>query len=344
MSYNGYAFIKERIWYYMESFLFALNAVAPIIITVAIGYILKKVGFMSESFAKAANKLVFRVFLPAMLFLNVYKIEDLKSMDFSYVLYVLIALISIFLLALPAVSFATRKYERRGALLQASFRSNYALIGIPLSGALFGEEGIAVATLLSAAAIPMLNILAVISLSLFCRDRGKPSVKKILLGIVKNPLIQSIAVGVVVLFIRALFVKHGINFRLSDITALYTVLEYLKNLATPMALLVLGAQFEFSAVSSLKREIIFGTLVRTVIVPLLGIGVAYLFFRSQFNGAHFASFVAMFATPVAVSSVPMAQEMKADVVLAGQLVVWTTLASVLSVFFTSFLLRLAGIF
>ena len=39
----------------MESFIFAINAVAPIVILVAIGYFLKKLGWMNVSFAKLAN-------------------------------------------------------------------------------------------------------------------------------------------------------------------------------------------------------------------------------------------------------------------------------------------------
>ena len=101
---------------------------------------------------------------------------------------------------------------------------------------------------------------------------------------------------------------------------------------------------EFSAVAEHKKEIVWGTMMRTFFAPLLGLGVAYLFFRDTFGGAHFASFVAVFATPIAVSSVPMAQEMKGDTTLAGQLVVWTTIMSALSVFVSSFLLRMAGVF
>ena len=328
----------------MDSLIFAINAVAPIIIMVAIGYILKRLGFMNASFAKAANKLVFHLFLPVMLFMNVYKIEDIGNMQFDYILYVVIALLIIFAVSIPAVMLVAKKRERRGALLQAAFRSNYALIGIPLTSSLFGDSGVAVATLLSAVVVPMLNILAVISLSIFRNGDEKPSIGKIAVGIVKNPLIQGVAAGLVLLGVRAIFVKTGIEFRLSDVTPIYKVLGYLSNLATPLALLVLGAQFEFSAVSSLKREILFGTLMRTVIVPILGIGTAYLLFRTRFGGAHFAAFIAVFATPVSISSVPMAQEMDGDVTLAGQLVVWTTLMSALSVFLTSFLLRLAGIF
>ncbi|MBE6551403.1 MAG: AEC family transporter [Ruminococcaceae bacterium] len=328
----------------MESFVFALNAVLPIILMIVMGYILKKKGYMNLTFAKAANKLVFHFFLPTMLFLNVYNIDNVGGIDLGYVVYVTVALLIIFVLSIPVVRMLTKKSERRGALLQAGFRSNYALIGIPLAKSLFGDEGVAVATLLSIVVIPLLNALAVVSLSMFSDGGEKVSVKKILTGVVKNPLIQSVTLGLVVLGIRALFVNFGIEFRLSDITPLFKVLTYLSNLATPLALLVLGAQFEFSAVAELKREILFGTLMRTVIVPVLGIGTAYVFFGDIFGGAHFASFVAVFATPVSVSSVPMAQEMGADSTLAGQLVIWTTMCAALSVFITSFLLKAGGIF
>ena len=328
----------------MESLIFAFNSVSPIILTVVVGYILKKVGLMNRDFAKSANKLVFRVFLPAMLFLNVYGIQDLSLVDFGYVLYSVVALVILFLAAIPSVIILTKKKNCRGALLQAVFRSNYALIGIPLASSLFSSEGAATATLLSAFTIPVFNTLAVIGLSIFNNDGEKPNFKKVALGVMKNPLILSIAAGLVALGIRAVFVSSDISFRLSDSPAIFNTLKYLSNVATPLSLLVLGAQFEFSAIPSLKREIIAGTVIRSVIVPLLGIGIAYLAFRNSFGGAQFAALVAVFCTPVAVSSVPMAQEMGADVELAGQLVVFTTVSSAVTVFLTSFILKLVGIF
>lgn len=328
----------------MDSFLFAINAVMPIILMVAVGYALKKIGLMGPELSKAANKLVFRVFLPATLFLNVYKIRDLGGIELGYIGYALIVVFAIFLLAIPAAMLLTKHPERRGPLVQVAFRSNYALVGLPLAGSLFGAEGEMVATLLSAAVIPLFNVLAVISLSIFYGGDEKPSVKRILLGIVKNPLILSIAAGLVALAIRALLVKNGIDFRLTQIQPVYTVLQYLSGVSTPLALLVLGAQFEFSAISALKKEIIAGTLARVLVTPLLGIGIAYLFLRDHLTGAHFAAFVALFATPVAVSSLTMAQEMDNDAALAGQLVVWTTIASSVSIFLGALLLRLAGIF
>ena len=328
----------------MESLIFALEAVLPIIMMVALGYIIKRIGYVKQEHAKMLNKLVFRLFLPVMLFLNVYSIETVSGLSYSYIVYTVISVLIIFLVFLPITMAATKENERRGAMLQSTFRSNYALIGIPLAQSLFGQAGATVATLLSAAIIPTFNILAVINFSIFRHNSTKVSLKKIFLDIIKNPLIISIFIGVVTLGIRVLFENLGITFRLTDIEPVFKVLKYLSSVATPLALLVLGIQFEFSAVSELRKEIITGVLIRTAVVPLLGLGVAYLFFRDVFSGAHFATFVAVFATPVAVSSVPMAQEMDSDVVLAGQLVIWTTLFSAFTVFIASFLLKLVGIF
>ncbi len=328
----------------MESLIFAINAVMPIVLMVVLGYFLKKKGFMPPEFSKKANTIVFRICLPAMLFLNVYKIEDIGQVSFGYIVYAVAVVLFIFAVSIPLVMRITKNGGSRGALLQASFRSNFALIGIPLAQSLFGQEGVAVAALLSAVTIPIFNTLAVISLSIFSKEGKKTSVKYVLHNIITNPLILSVLAGCLALAIRVVFVKVGIEFRLRDVTPLYKALGYLSDTATPLSLLVLGAQFEFSAVASLKKEIIYGTALRVFVVPLLGLGVAYILFKDSFTGAHFASLVALFATPVAVSSVPMAQEMKSDVVLAGQLVVFTTVFSALSVGLASFLLKFAGVF
>lgn len=326
----------------MGDFLFSVNAVLPIVIMVAIGYAVKRLGFLNEGTAKAINKVVFRLLLPCSLFLNVYSIQDIAAVDLKYIVFAAAATVLVFLFAIPASKLVARENSQRGALIQGTFRSNFALIGIPLATSLYGEEGAVIATLLSAFVIPLFNILAVICLSAFGGGEERPSGKKMVVGIVKNPLIVSILLGFVCLGIRAIFRRYSIDFRLSDVTPVYSVLTQLAKTATPMALLALGAQFEFSVVSALKKQIIFGTAVRTVVIPAIFLSVAYL--MDCFNGAHFAAFVALFATPVAVASVPMAQEFHADTRLAGQLVVWTTLISAVSIFLFCFVLKSLGIF
>ena len=142
----------------MESLGFAINAVAPIVAMVALGYFLKRFGILGKDFAKAGNRLVFKIFLPVMLFTNVYKIENLKSVDLSHVFYSVFTIILIFIGAMFLSAFVTKEGPKRGSLAQGIFRSNYALIGIPLAGSLFGEEGIAAAAVLSAFVIPLFNM------------------------------------------------------------------------------------------------------------------------------------------------------------------------------------------
>ena len=203
-----------------------------------------------------------------------------------------------------------------------------------------------VATILSVIIIPMFNILAIISLVSIGNDgQEKPGLWKIVRDILTNPLIVGIAIGLACIGIRTIFGSTGIEFRLNQITPVMEVLEYLARLAIPLALLMLGAQFEFSAVASLKREIIWGVVLRTIVVPALVLGAAYFAFGPErFNQAQFATLVAAFATPVAVPSVPMVQEMGGDITLAGQLVVWSTLVSAVTMFLFTFLLRLGGAF
>jgi predicted permease len=328
----------------MDALIFALNAVLPIVLTVALGYFLKRVGLIPQSMSPALNKLVFRVFLPIMLFLNVYKIEHFSISELSCIGYVVAAVALTFFVMLPIVCAFTKDGKKRGVLLQGSFRTNYALIGIPLAESIAGEAGVLTATILSAIVVPFYNVLAVISLSIFGDGQNKPSAKKIIIGILKNPLIDSIALGFVFLGARILCPKVGFDFSPESIKPLWSVIQNMGALATPLALLSLGAQFEFSAVKELRRELSFALVTRIVVLPILGIGAAYLLFSNTFSAGQFAALIAVFATPVAVSSVPMTQEMGGDSALAGQIVVFTTLFSVLSVFCSCFLLRLAGIF
>ncbi|MBR5601197.1 MAG: AEC family transporter [Clostridia bacterium] len=166
----------------MTSLIFALNAVLPIVVIAVVGYLCKRVGLISVTTAKAMNKIVFRLLLPCMLFLNVYKIESPADFDFGYIWFALVLTLVFFLVGIPLCLLVTGQNRQRGPLLQAIFRSNYALIGIPLATSLYGEEGSIVATLLSAFSIPLYNVLAVICLSVF-GDGERIDVKKILLGI-----------------------------------------------------------------------------------------------------------------------------------------------------------------
>lgn len=334
----------------------AANAILPIIILIVLGYFLKRVGFLSKDFIKLGNKLVFRIFLPVMLFVNVYD-SDWSAFRWDIILYALIAIAVIFCLGLLTCILTTKRQDRRGVILQCTFRSNFAIIGTSLTASLAGngfmESAMANVALLQAFSIPMFNILAVISLSIFTKkthasspqtaEAGTTTTKKhgakgILWSIVTNPLIIAVAIGLVFLGIRQLEIAAfgEIAFSLkNDTPFLYSVLEQLKNCASPFALIVLGGQFEFSAVKGMFKEIVVGTGWRIVLAPLLGLGVAVLLSRASvlpLGAGEFPALVALFGSPVAISSAVMAAEMKNDEQLATQLLVWTSVLSIITIF------------
>lgn len=329
----------------------AVNAVMPIILLVILGYTLKRTGFLTKEFLKIGNKLVFNICLPCMLFVNVYEIESFTSISWDIVIYAIVMLLVIFILGLATAMATTRVPERRGVVLQCTFRSNMAIIGLSLASALGGDQATAVASVVTAFTVPAFNILAVIALSMFVDSGGKKTgVKGVLLNIAKNPLIIGVALGLVCLVFRALEEKlfGSVVFRLdTQLKFVYKAVKNLNSIASPFALLVLGGQFEFSAVRGLLKEIVVGTVWRIVIAPLLGIGCAILI-SSKTNllscGVNeYPALVAMYGSPVAVSSAIMAGSMGNDEQLGTQLVVWTSLLSVVTIFVTVCILMWLGL-
>ena len=151
----------------MQSFIFAANATFPIIIIVAIGYLCRRVGLIDSELTKKLNKICFRLFLPIMLFVNVSAIDSSMNIGAGYIIFGCIATLVVFAIALIIVPLISKRGDVRAVLTQATFRSNFALIGIPLSESLFGTEGAAIAALLSAFSIPLFNVLAILSFSFF---------------------------------------------------------------------------------------------------------------------------------------------------------------------------------
>lgn len=327
-----------------DSFVVACEAVLPIVVLVIVGYILRKIGIISERFQKEGNKFCFKIMISVLLFCNIYAIEDITKIgEYGiFILEVAVAIVILFILGIFIVKVFIKDPKQRGVVHQCLFRSNYAIIGIPLATFIatslgYSEDSaiVGIASLVSAISIPLFNVFAVISLSMYDKgENGHLDVKKMLKGIVTNPLIIGVVTGLIALCIRQIFIVTNITWRLSDFVIIYKPLTQIGNMATPFALIMLGAGFTFSAVARLKYQIILGTVIRVVLVPAIFLISFNFILKAQFGSAtiYFPALIALFSTPVAVSSAPMAVEMRQDGELAGQLVVWTSIASIFSLF------------
>ena len=328
----------------MNIFLFAFNAITPIILLILLGYILKKINFLDEGWFKKGNKFVFRICLPVLLFMNVYNIKSLAEIDWTVVLYAELIIFVIFFLGLLLVKLTIPEEKQKGVILQCVFRSNFAIIGIPLAESLGGSEAMGIASILGAFSIPTFNILAVIALTMYSKGENgrKANLGDTLKKILTNPLILGVATGMVVLVIRSLLPVSAetgeIIFSLkNDVPWLFNAVSNVSKICSPLALVVLGGQFDFAAVKELKKQIAIGTVARVVAVPGIALSVAIVLSTYtnilNFSPQVYPALIALFGSPVAVSSAIMAQEMDNDGTLAGQLVVWTSIASIFTIFF-----------
>ncbi len=307
----------------MDNLIFTINAVVPIFLLVGLGYFIRRKNMVSDTFLQEANKLGFRILLPVMLFNNVYSVEINEVMDAKLVLYCVLGLCGITGVSMLASVFMEKENPRRGAIAQAMARPNSLLFGVPLINNLFGEGAVPVISGVLAIIIPLMNVLAVILLSVF--GGHKISIKRILLDIAKNPLIHGAVLGVLVgllPFEMPVFLSTAVN----DVG----------KIATPLALLVLGGQFKPQSVRKNLRSIGMATFGRLVVVPAVMLGLAALL---GFRGVDMGVVLVAFAAPTAVVSFVMAQNMGADSELASQLVLSTTVFSVFTLFLFIYVLK-----
>lgn len=314
--------------------LFTMNSIMPLILLILLGYWLKKIGFFSKEFLKIGNKTVFYVCLPMLLFKNIADIDDLSAIRLDVVGYVG-AVIIVLLTAGFITTFAVNDPRQKGVLHQCIFRSNFALIGVPLAELIGGADGVRMAAILSLFTIPIFNISGVVVLSVYKGKGVKIDVRKIIKDILTNPLIIGIFAGFIFALCRMYAGESELWTAMTKVTLFSDTVNFLARSATPVALLILGGQFDFQKISGYRKELIIGVIGRNLFAPLIGVGVAGILVKAgiiNFGPEVFAAIIALFATPVAVASAVMAEAMDNDGQLAAQLVVWTSLVSVISLF------------
>lgn len=322
-----------------ENLAISVNAVLPLIICMAAGYLFRRTKLVDEGFCRKCNTFCFKTFLPLMIFMNVYNSDLESAVQPGAFLFAAAAVLVIFAAAFLIIPRIVRKgsvdsagspvsaASRQAVLIQCIFRSNFVIFGYQVVANVYGAGEAAVASVMAAIVVPLYNVLAVITLEYF--TNSKNGLRPVILGIIKNPLI----IGAVA----------ALLFKLSGLTLpapLYTGLSDMAGMATPLALVVLGGTFHFDALRRNAGALAIGTLGKIVVPPLVMVPIAAAL---GFRDANLLSLVIVFASPAAVNSYTMAAAYGHDPELAGQLVVVTSVLSMVSVFGWIFLLRTLGL-
>lgn len=301
----------------MSNLLIAFEVVLPLFLMLALGFFIKKVKLLGESGFDALNTLTFRIFLPILVFRNIYTSDLSIAFNGKYILTGIgITLVS-FVVATIVVRLLEKDNRKRGVLVQGIFRSNFIIFGLSVAQNLYGQDACGPISMLITAIIPVYNILAVIALE-SARGGGKINAKNLLLGIVKNPLIIASALGMV-------FLLSGMQMP----KVLDSTIGDLSKVATPLALVALGGSIHFSSARDNLKGLVIGLGGRLIAMPLVFLPVCVLL---GFRQVELVGLLMMLAAPTAVSSFTMAQQMGGDGELAGQLVVFGTVFSVLTIF------------
>ncbi len=310
----------------MNSFLVAVQVVMPMAMMVGIGVLLRLFNLADGPMMKKVDNLIFKIFMPCMSFYNLYHTDFSKFGNVNYILYGIAALMLEFLVAMFVVPKFVKPRPTAASYGQAIFRSNYLIFGAAVAQSIYGAGNIGLVSLLGSVAVPMFNVQAAILLE--TARNSSVSVKKMLLSIAKNPTVIATVLGL------------AVNF--SGLHLPYLVLDVVQDLSgltTPLSFLSIGVSLSMSKVSK-KAYLISAVILRLVLIPLaFVIPAAFMGFRGQ----EMCALLILFAAPIAVSSYPMAVAMGADGDFAGQLVAYTTIFCLPTIFLWTYALNSFGL-
>ena len=278
-----------------------------------LGVVFRKIGWIDEIFASKMNQFVFRVSLPAVLFVDLASVDFVEAWDPKFVLFCF-AVTFLCILVSALLSLLLKERPLRGEFIQGAYRSSAALLGIALIQNIYGTSGMA--PLMIIGSVPLYNIMAVVVLAFF--QPGQSGIdgavlKKTLKGIVTNPIIIGIVVGLL-WSLLGIPIPKILNKTMSSIGAT----------ATPLGLMAMGATFDFHQALGKKKAVLGAAFLKLVgwCALFLPLGVA-LGFRQE----ELVAILIMLGSATTVSSFVMARNMGHDGVLSSGVVMLTTILS-----------------
>lgn len=314
----------------MELFVSSLNVVLPLFIMMAAGWLLRKNGLVSAQGLSELNRVNARFFLPVMQFYNICEGDLLKGINPDFVVYSSAATVVIFLLCIFLVPKTVTDVKRQSALTLGIYRSNIAIYGLPLATGIFGSsEMVSNVLMMVSVCILITNFFAIMAVELFKGEKLK--LLTLVWRSLRNPITYGLILGVAVQFLP--FSLPGI---------LLSPIKSLAAIATPMAFVVLGATFTFKSSIKNVKAISIVTILKLIVTPLLIIPAGIVVFG--FRADSLAAMLCVFATPTAVNTLPLIKDAGADDELMGEIIVFTTGVSILTIFGFVYTFKLLGLF
>jgi len=305
----------------------ALDVTIPICALILLGTLLKHRHWINDDFIQIGTTLVFRASMPTLIFFAVLN-ASLAHLNPRLLVFFAIATVASFLFSWIWARFRIASRDR-GAFVQGAFRGNGSILGIAFSSGMYGPTGVSLAALLVAVLIPVYNILSVIVLAVYQRNSDGINVLKILTGILKNPLIQSVIAAVIWRTLRIpmpeWLARSGHD---------------LASLTLPLALLCIGGALSFKGLKETSRSLFEAVALKTLLLPILMTLTALLV---GYRGAELGTLFIYFASPTATSAFVMAVAMGANKELTAGIIALSTLTAMITVSIGLCLIQYSGL-
>lgn len=313
----------------MDNFIFSVNVTIPIFLIILLGYILRRINFLTDEFVRVANKYVFVVALPVMLFRDIADSDVREEMNVKFFLFCLIVTIVMFFGVWLIAAVTLKDKSMVGAFAQAGARGSAAVLGVAFVENICGDIGMT--PLMIVAAVPFFNILSVIILVFNARNQEQMDygrIKSACINIAKNPIIIGILLGLIASFVRL---------KIPVIPA--RTLNYIAQTATPVALLAVGAGFDTKQAMARLKPALGASFIKLIGLPMVFLPIAY---KLGFASSEMVAILIMLASPTTVSCYVMARNMDNDDILTSNVIVLTTLLSSVTLTFWIFTLKSLG--
>lgn len=312
----------------MTDFIRILGVVLPVLIIVGFGYFGKKIKLFKEEFVKEGSNLVFKVFLPANMFVSIYKASGFSIVKPQLILYsVLTLLIIIFVYGILYKKMGF-DIESRATMLHAMVRGNFVLHGLAIAKNYYPQNEVAIVAIYIGIISAFTNAFAIVIHEVMSTNNEKIKTNQLLINLCKNIVLIAVVLGIV-MNISGLKIYKPLLVAIEDIS----------NVATPLGLICVGASMKFETESLEKRALNVFLFNKTMLVPIVGLTIFYLL---GFKGPELFFVIILFASPVAVSSHALTCIYTSKGDFCAKLIVYTSIINSFVTFFAIYILSILG--
>ena len=310
----------------MDALIYSLNATVPIFVIILIGFYLRRKGVINEGFISSANKINFKLALPCMLVIDMMNIDLEADLDPKYILFCAIVTTISFWTIWGLAKIFIKDKKIIGAFVQGSFRSSAAVLGTALIVNIYGNSSMAPFMMIGS--VPLYNIFSVIVLTFEADTKQEKTIGKAIKGIFTNPIILSIALGLILARLHVTFP-----------VMLDSTISTIGRMTTPLALLAIGAGFSTSEAVKKFKPALVASMLKLVIIPLVFLPMAI---KLGYRNEELIAILIMLGAPTTPSCYIMAKNMDNDADLTTSIVVLTTAFSAFTITAMLFVLRYYG--